>query len=79
MEDLASLSLIGLRPQGPARASLVPQQQSQARLPAQGWPTGSQSRLWHEARMAGAGPWGWGHLGSEYEQLPAWILLHMAP
>lgn len=79
MEDLATPSLVGLRPQGPARASLVPQQQSQPRLPAQGWPGGSQNRLWHEARMAGAGPWGWGHLGSEYGQLPAWLLLHMAP
>lgn len=56
MEDLAPPSLTALGPQGRASASLVLQQQSQPRLPAQGWPTGSQDRLWHEARMTGLGP-----------------------
>lgn len=56
MEDLAPPSLPALGPEGPASTSPAPQQQSQPRLRPRGWRPGSQDSLWHEARVAGAGP-----------------------
>lgn len=73
MEDLAAPSLPALEPEGPASAPPAPQQQSQPRLRPRGWQPGIQGRLWHEARVAGAGPRGWGHPGSECGQQPAWL------
>lgn len=79
MEDLAPPSLTALEPEGPASASPAPQQQSQPRLRPRGWRPGFQGSPWHEARVAGAGPWGRGHPGSECGQQPAWLGLPMAP
>ena len=80
MEDLAPPSLPALGPEeGPASASPAPQQQFQPSLrPRDGRP-GSQGSLWQEARVAGAGPQGWGHPGSERGQQPAWLGLPMVP
>lgn len=71
MEDLAAPSLPALGPKGPASVSPAPEQQSQPRLCPRDWRPGSQGSLWHEARVAGAGPQGWGHPGSEHGQQPA--------
>ena len=79
MEDLAPPSLPALEPEGLASAPPAPQQQSQPRLRPRGWRPGAQGRLWHEARVAGAGPRGWGHPGSECGQQPAWLGPPMAP
>lgn len=79
MEDLAPPSLSALEPEGLASAPPAPQQQSQPRLRPRGWRPGAQGRLWHEARVAGAGPRGWGHPGSECGQQPAWLGPPMAP
>lgn len=66
-------------PKGPASASPAPQQQPRPRLRPSRWRPGSQGSLWHEARVTGAGPRGWGHPGSERGQQPAWLRPPMVP
>lgn len=79
MEDLAPPSLPASGPEGLARTSPAPQQQSQPRLCPRGWQPGFQGGLLHKARVAGAGPLGWGHPGTERGQQPTQLRLPMAP